>query len=80
MTVVDESDDGIKKYNKLYFVEFLELIGRIADIKFRGTEVGNLPLNKKIEYVLDELLQLVEAKRNEVDIDIEEESESDDEY
>ena len=56
MTVVDESDDGIVKYNKLYFVEFLEMIGRIADIKYRNTEVGNLPLNKKIEFVLDELL------------------------
>jgi hypothetical protein len=54
----------------MVFVEFLEMIGRIADIKYRGTEVGNLPLNKKIEYVLDEVLQVVGAKRNEVDIDV----------
>ena len=80
MTVVDEADDGLNRYNKLYFVEFLEMIGRIAEIKYRGTEVAQQSLTKRIEYVLDEILPLVGAKRQEVDIGIEEESESDDEY
>ena len=80
MTVVDEADDGLNRYNKLYFVEFLEMIARIADIKYKGTEVAQQTLTKKIEYVLDEILPLVGAKRQEVDIGIEEESESDDEY
>ena len=30
MTVVDETDDGEKKYDRLYFVEFLEFLGRVA--------------------------------------------------
>ena len=29
MTVVDETD-GEKKYDRLYFVEFLEFLGRVA--------------------------------------------------
>ncbi len=63
MTVVDEADDGLNRYNKLYFVEFLEMMGRIAEIKYRGTEVGQYSLTKRIEYVLDEILPLVGAKR-----------------
>ena len=63
MTVVDEADDGLNRYNKLYFVEFLEMVARIAEIKYRGTEVSQQSLTKRIEYVLDEILPLVGAKR-----------------
>ena len=37
------------------FVEFLEMIGRVADIKFKDSEQENLQLHYKIEYVLDEI-------------------------
>jgi hypothetical protein len=61
-------------------VEMLELIGRIAKLKFRDSELDGLPLTKKIEYILDILFRLVEVERKEVDIKVIDESESDDEY
>ena len=39
-----------------------------------------MPLAKKIEYVLDVVLRLVEVERKDINIKINEESESDDEY
>lgn len=37
MTIALESTEGIKQYDALQFVEFLELLGRIATIQFEGT-------------------------------------------
>jgi hypothetical protein len=61
-------------------VELLELIGRVAELKYRDTEQASLPLVKRIEYVLDDTLALIEVKRKEVHIQVDDESESDDEY
>jgi len=36
MTVCLEAED-CKQYARLVFVEFLEMIGRVADMKFRET-------------------------------------------
>lgn len=80
MTVTNEQEDSTTKYRRLQFVEFLELIGRIADHKFKGTEMEKIPLAQKIEFVLDDVLALVEVKRKDVQIVIDDESESDDEY
>lgn len=61
-------------------MELLELIGRVAEVKFRGTDMEGLGLAQKIEYVLDYVLTLVETKRREVHVVVDEQSESDDEY
>ena len=37
-------------------VEFLEMVGRIAFIKYQGSELEILPLNEKIEYIIDDLI------------------------
>jgi hypothetical protein len=37
-------------------VEFLEMIGRIADLKFKQTSTNAEPLAKRIEFVLDEII------------------------
>ncbi len=79
MSVIYESVDSWQ-YKQLKFVELLELIGRIASMKFKGTENENLSLTKKIEYVLDAVLKLVEVQRKDVNIKVNEDSESDDEY
>jgi len=34
MTVVHEEIDGLRRYDKLLFVEFLELLGRVASARF----------------------------------------------
>ena len=45
MTVIDEnSNDAIIQYNKLIYVEFLEFLGRIAELYFKGSEMEDLPL------------------------------------
>jgi len=56
------------------------MIGRAADIRFRGTGMANLSLVSKIEYVLDDLLTYIGAQRRDVEVALEEESASDDEY
>ena len=41
------------------FVEFLEMIGRVADLHFSNSDYETQPLVNKISIVLDELLKLV---------------------
>ena len=62
------------------YVEFLEFLARIAELYFEGSEMEELDLHVKLEYLLDELLPLVKAKRIKQTTVIEEFSESDDDY
>ena len=61
-------------------MELLELIGRIADLKFKNSDMDILPLYKRMEFILDDLLELVEMKRKDIHIVVDDQSESDDEY
>lgn len=58
----------------------LEMLGRIAELKFKNTDLERQPLTKRLEFVLDDVLELVEVKRKEVNIVVDDMSESDDEY
>ena len=81
MTTVNEAEESNIKYKRLQFVEFLELIGRIADVKFKGTETDkSLSLAEKIEFVLEDILTIVDVRRKDVKITVDEQSESDDDY
>ena len=81
MTVVNE-DRQWKKYLAFEFVEFLEFIGRLAHARFKNSspEMASQPLAQKIEFILDDLMQGFGLSRNEVNIEVEEFSESDDDY
>mmetsp|Transcript_41069 Transcript_41069/g.39584 ORF Transcript_41069/g.39584 Transcript_41069/m.39584 type:complete len:237 (+) Transcript_41069:504-1214(+) len=59
MTVVLESENS-HQYKQMKFVEFLELLGRVAKAKFVNTEMESATLNKKLEYVLDIILRMVD--------------------
>ena len=64
MSVVEESDiDKIAAYHKLQYVEFLEFLARVAELYFEDSEMAELDLHVKLEYLLDEILPLVSAKR-----------------
>ena len=64
MSVVDEtSHEALSTYNKMIFVEFLEFLGRIAELYFEGSEMEELELHQKLEFLLDEILPVVGAKR-----------------
>lgn len=81
MTCVNEAEESSAKYKRLQFVELLEMIGRVAEVKFRTTEMEHqLNLAQKIEFVLDELFVPFELKRRDVKIIVDEQSESDDDY
>lgn len=68
MTVEKENEHN-KQYFELKLVELLELIGRIAHIRYKNTTVDNMTLAKKIEFVLDDILQpMLNVERREVDI------------
>ena len=56
MTIINELKH-YKNYGRMEFVEFLEFIGRIADIRFRHSDMASLSLAEKIGIVLDDLLQ-----------------------
>ena len=68
------------KYLKIELVEFYEIIGRVATVKFVGTDFDRESLQTKMECVLDFLFPLVGVKRKEVPVHDEPESESDDDY
>ena len=78
MTVRNESDTT--QYWKVHFVELLEMIGRIADTKFRDAEDDSTPLHEKIVLALDDILPCFGQKVRLVSGDGEEESESDADY
>ena len=55
--------DSLSEYNKLSYLEFLEFLARTAELYFQGSEMEELELNIKLEYLLDEILPFVDAKR-----------------
>ena len=64
MGVAEELNrDATRKYTNMSYVEFLEFLARIAELYFEGSEMEELELNVKLEYLLDEILPLVDAKR-----------------
>ena len=82
MTVISELNQ-YTAYMKLEFVEFLEFIARIATAKYRhATDEGaaSMTLASKLEDVLDDILRNYGLTRTEVVVELEEISESDDDY
>ena len=66
---------------RLYFVEFLEFIGRIAVEYWEYyPDMVDITLAQKIEFVIDQFLLIIDLERNEVINPILSESESDDDY
>ena len=59
----------------------MEMIGRVAVYKFKGSELENESLASKIEQILDDLFVLIPGlKRKEVAYEDLEETESDTDY
>ena len=52
MTIVNEEFQK-DQYLFMNFVEFLEMLGRLAHAKFEGTHLENEPLAQKVEFLLD---------------------------
>lgn len=64
MTVIEETNqEAAQNYEKLLYVEFLEFLGRIAEQYFSESEMVELELYQKIEFLLDEILIIVNEKR-----------------
>ena len=76
MTVLNEERQW-KTYHSLSLVEFLEFVGRLAHYKFKNQD---MTLTSKIEFLLDDLMQGFGMERKEVNVEVEEFSESDDDY
>ena len=57
MTVADEVNEARKKYDRISFVEFLEFLARLSQEKFSGSELEDIPLNEKLEFLLTDLLE-----------------------
>ena len=62
------------------FDEFIDFLGRIAYVNFRGTEMSDVPMHVKLEHVLIELLAIVGEQFISPSNDEEFESVSEDEY
>ena len=80
MTYADENNDGEARMKRIDFVELLEMIGRAADVKFRGSELEDLPLYRKIEFILSDIFQHFGMQASPISVDIEEETASDSDY
>ena len=80
MTLVNEVKEG-KKYMNLTFIEFVELIGRVAHFRYKDDpDYANVDLASKIEFVLDEVLGILNIKRLDPIVIVLDESESDEDY
>ena len=55
----DCTDPGILQLRRLLFVEFLEFLGRLAILRFSGTELEDYSLKEKLEFVLDDLFSII---------------------
>ena len=62
MTCANLVKNGFLSVGHITFVEFLELVGRVADCYLSEMDE---PLEVKINFVLDEWLQLVDRQREE---------------
>lgn len=59
MPVLNE-DHELDIYNSLLFVEFLEFLGRMAEVKYQDTPmIQEEPLVTRIGYLLDSLFEIV---------------------
>lgn len=79
MTIRNELAD-YDHFIRIQFVEMLEMIGRIAEVKYREHEEESLPLHEKVILVLEIILALIGKQYTPVKIDDESQSESDDDY
>ena len=81
MTIINEQEkDATAKYRKILYVEFLEFIARFSIKIFEQSEMAELEINEKIEYVLDAMFEPYNLKREKQVTTIEEFSASDDDY
>ena len=78
--IADSDEKAANQYRKLTFIEFLEFISRLAFQLFKDTESEELDLEKKIEYMLDDIFAHEKTKRVEQVVYINEFSESDEDY
>ena len=81
MTVVNELDDlHFYSYNRMVFEEFCEFIARVIVTLLKDSELEELPLEEKLEYILEVVLPLAGHTFKPNKIIIEEFSESDEDY
>lgn len=79
MTNVEElSESSPYKYNRLRFVEFLELIARIAEAQFEGSHFEHIDLCQKIVEVLDWMYSAAGVDAAAVETPDEQDSEAED--
>lgn len=81
MTVAAETEEGPVEYEQVRFVEFLEMIGRAAQLKFEGTPLDkSTPLEKKVFIIVEALLKKEGIVATMPDNESATESETDDDY
>ena len=56
------------------------MLGRVADLKFQGSESEDMALHLKIETLLDDIFEVYDLTREKVDLHVMEETESDEDY
>ena len=57
-----ETKDFSKHRMIVNSTEFLEMIARVAEFKYKGENEGNMSLCEKIELILDKLFMIIGAK------------------
>ena len=81
MTVIEENEDANYEYTYLHWPEFIEFIGRLAQVKYRGKyQEYQWALKKKISAILDSVFKLIDQERVDPPELLEIISDSDDDY
>lgn len=80
MTIPDETGSS-EQYDEISFVEFIELLGRLAVIKFMGTpQIKSWSLLDRLETIVEAFLKFVGVKTIKIDLANLYATESDDDY
>jgi len=79
MTIVNEEME-IEKYNWMTFIEFIDLVAKVAEFRYQNTEIAAEPLSDRLKYVLDSLFEIIKCSRAEVEKKAVDLSESDEDY
>ena len=80
-TVMNELDEECRvKYERLTYFEFLEFLARLVTHQFEDSELHELPLEEKLEFIIEELFKIVGFRFKYPRLEIAEFSDSDDEY
>ena len=65
--VQDAEEAGLSQMQRLNFSEYLEYFARVAQLQYYGSEMHEIPLNKKVQNLMDDLFEQHDMVRTQIE-------------